>query len=508
MKTLLSERRLPMESWDDSSIEFILNQLSIMDSNNFRSNCGLGEREGRIYSSLVHRRHYGFAHGIGRSGDISEVQPKAVGSSIIYKLVNHMLLHALHICGLTALQKCLLVPLATGMTLALCMQQLKKPCSKYVIWSRIDQKSCFKAISAAGLVPLVVETVLVGDELETDVGAIRNLLRQYGSEVACVLSTTSCFTPRCPDKIDEIALLCEEYGVGHVVNNAYGMQCARISRLITRAISIGGRIDYVIQSCDKNLMVPVGGAIIASPTKKHISEVAKLYPGRASAAPVLDVFITLLSMGESGYRRLLEERNRLFPVLLDGIFKVAKNYGERLLLVPRNSISFGLTLKSVISSSKDTTFFGSLLFQRSVSGARVINPDNSGKTINGTVFESFGAHYNGYPEVYMTAACAVGLTENEITVFLTRLSRCFAEYKKKYSIPQSPSISSETVRGSISTENPDSSVNTSGHLKLNEDCCSASCEGHPSLLWLQAYAPKPRKKKIKKVSTDDIDTRK
>jgi len=29
-----------------------------MDSNNFPGNIGVGEREGRIYSSLVQRRHY------------------------------------------------------------------------------------------------------------------------------------------------------------------------------------------------------------------------------------------------------------------------------------------------------------------------------------------------------------------------------------------------------------------------------------------------------------------
>ena len=47
-----------------------------MDSNNFQSNAGVGEREGRIACPLVRRRHFGFAHGIGRSGDISTEQPK------------------------------------------------------------------------------------------------------------------------------------------------------------------------------------------------------------------------------------------------------------------------------------------------------------------------------------------------------------------------------------------------------------------------------------------------
>ena len=31
-----------------------------MDSNNFLGNCGVGEREGRVASSLVAKRHYRF----------------------------------------------------------------------------------------------------------------------------------------------------------------------------------------------------------------------------------------------------------------------------------------------------------------------------------------------------------------------------------------------------------------------------------------------------------------
>lgn len=43
-------------------------------------------------SDLVAKRHYHFAHGIGRSGNLEESQPKAVGSSILNKLTNDMLL--------------------------------------------------------------------------------------------------------------------------------------------------------------------------------------------------------------------------------------------------------------------------------------------------------------------------------------------------------------------------------------------------------------------------------
>jgi len=50
----------------------------MMDSNNFLDNVGVGEREARIASRLVRRRHYGLAHGVGRSGDIAAVQPKVL----------------------------------------------------------------------------------------------------------------------------------------------------------------------------------------------------------------------------------------------------------------------------------------------------------------------------------------------------------------------------------------------------------------------------------------------
>lgn len=39
-----------------------------MDSNNFPGHVGVGEREARVASPLVARRHYRLAHGVGRSG--------------------------------------------------------------------------------------------------------------------------------------------------------------------------------------------------------------------------------------------------------------------------------------------------------------------------------------------------------------------------------------------------------------------------------------------------------
>ena len=55
-------------------------------------------------------------------------------------------------------------------------------------------------------------------------------------------------------------------------------------------------------------MVPVGGSIVASRHASFIKALSQMYPGRASAAPVVDLCITLLEMGLDGYKRLLAER--------------------------------------------------------------------------------------------------------------------------------------------------------------------------------------------------------
>ena len=39
---------------------------------------------------------------------------------------------------------------------------------RYIVWSRIDQKTCFKAIITAGFAPLIIELKRKGDALVTD----------------------------------------------------------------------------------------------------------------------------------------------------------------------------------------------------------------------------------------------------------------------------------------------------------------------------------------------------
>eukprot|EP00562_Extubocellulus_spinifer_P026435 CAMPEP_0178648856 /NCGR_PEP_ID=MMETSP0698-20121128/20691_1 /TAXON_ID=265572 /ORGANISM="Extubocellulus spinifer, Strain CCMP396" /LENGTH=145 /DNA_ID=CAMNT_0020290227 /DNA_START=151 /DNA_END=584 /DNA_ORIENTATION=+ len=110
-QSLLIHRRLPDNGWSDLQIHRLLLVLGELDtssgevvgavgggdggggsgsgsgsggssagSSTYTGRwCGVGEREGRTYSSLILTNNYGLTHGIGRSGDVTESQPKALG---------------------------------------------------------------------------------------------------------------------------------------------------------------------------------------------------------------------------------------------------------------------------------------------------------------------------------------------------------------------------------------------------------------------------------------------
>ena len=46
---------MPEEGWEGREVEVVLAQLAAMDSNNFPANCGVGEREARLYSRQGNR---------------------------------------------------------------------------------------------------------------------------------------------------------------------------------------------------------------------------------------------------------------------------------------------------------------------------------------------------------------------------------------------------------------------------------------------------------------------
>ncbi|XP_052055306.1 O-phosphoseryl-tRNA(Sec) selenium transferase isoform X2 [Apodemus sylvaticus] len=430
---LLCQGKCPEDGWDESTLELFLQELAVMDSNNFLGNCGVGEREGRVASALVARRHYRFIHGIGRSGDISAVQPKAAGSSLLNKITNSLVLNVIKLAGVHSVASCFVVPMATGMSLTLCFLTLrhKRPKAKYIIWPRIDQKSCFKSMVTAGFEPVVIENVLEGDELRTDLKAVEAKIQELGPEhVLCLHSTTACFAPRVPDRLEELAVICANYDIPHVVNNAYGLQSSKCMHLIQQGARVG-RIDAFVQSLDKNFMVPVGGAIIAGFNDPFIQEISKMYPGRASASPSLDVLITLLSLGCNGYKKLLKERKEMFVYLSTQLKKLAEAHNERLLQTPHNPISLAMTLKTLDGhGDKAVTQLGSMLFTRQVSGARAV-PVRNVQTVSGHTFRGFMSHTDDYPCPYLNAAAAIGMKMQDVDLFIKRLDKCLNTVRKE-----------------------------------------------------------------------------
>lgn len=376
-----------------------------------------------------------FIHGIGRSGDISAVQPKAAGSSLLNKITNSLVLNVIKLAGVHSVASCFVVPMATGMSLTLCFLTLrhKRPKAKYIIWPRIDQKSCFKSMVTAGFEPVVIENVLEGDELRTDLKAVEAKIQELGPEhILCLHSTTACFAPRVPDRLEELAVICANYDIPHVVNNAYGLQSSKCMHLIQQGARVG-RIDVFVQSLDKNFMVPVGGAIIAGFNDSFIQEISKMYPGRASASPSLDVLITLLSLGCNGYKKLLKERKEMFAYLSTQLQKLAEAHNERLLKTPHNPISLAMTL-GTLDGHRDraVTRLGSLLFTRQVSGARAV-PLGSVQTVSGHTFRGFMSHTDNYPCAYLNAAAAIGMKVQDVDLFIKRLDKCLNTVRKEQS---------------------------------------------------------------------------
>ena len=522
IRTVIEQRRLPDDPMGPASIQHFVAQLAMLDTNNFATHVGVGEREGRVFSSVVQHRHSYLSHGVGRSGELDAHQPKAAGSSLIYPLTNMLVLDSVRALGLTnkaVFEEALVVPLSTGMTLSLVLRsianQLPGSVADTVVWCRIDQKTCLKCIPAAGLKAAVVNlrcaqspkskdfSKKAADEIQenhdrestspspcamfvqsaiSDIRSCIESLPQKSKSVAAVLTTTSCFCPRLPDDILGISRLCRELDVPHVVNNAYGLQSPTIMKQLDAA-SRHGRIDAIVQSTDKNFMVPVGGAVIIGPSAS-VRAASAMYPGRASIAPIFDVFVTLLEMGKRQFVALshskrLEHRE----YFLKRLGEFAAERGEQVVSDPRNDISFGLTLRNcagvdgsvageashnielLVAANKAAIGIGAKLYRMGVTGPRVVAPAifscpdadvtnsqieaavsgtpvySTSKSVAGLSFASYGMH--GLDEAWRQAntsptpppmiivACAIGIETNDIDTFIDRMEKLYPRPSKQ-----------------------------------------------------------------------------
>lgn len=452
-----------------------------MDSNNGKSHIGIGEREGRIFSSIVHDRNYGLVHGMGRSGNVNELQPKAVGSSLLVQLCKSMTKNLLNSIGLSFVSDVLLLPFATGMALTISLLTLhsQKPNTKYVIWPRIDQKTCFKCIFTSNLIPVPIQPIVQNEELNTNIEEIKRQIDILGKEnILCIMSTTSGFAPRGYDNVIEISSICKTNEIYHVINNAYGIYCTKICDMLSQADK-KGRIDLIVSSTDKNFMVPVGGALIYSSNEKLIDAIKENYPGRASLAPLVDLFISYLQMGKNKYKDLIKDRKEKYALLKEKISQIALKYNERVLDIPNNKISIAMTIGSICSkalSKRDITELGSLFYSRQISGIRIVTKSNP-ITINGFKFSNYGSSCENYPNLpYMAFACAIGVTSDEINSFIVKLPKIIDEYLIEHiqnkEITQITQQQKEHQQDEIKAKDKEKTLTAISNQKTNYSICS------------------------------------
>ena len=137
--------------------------------------------------------------------------------------------------------------------------------------------------------------------------------------------------------------MCNTHNIPHLVNGAYFLQSSRSVNILNSALGKNRRVDAVVMSTDKNFMTPVGGALICCPQKNGlVTKVAQNYPGRASISPKLDLFMTLLEMGKSGYRALLEQQTKNYENVLSKLEKLAEKHETRIISANGISIALGL----------------------------------------------------------------------------------------------------------------------------------------------------------------------
>lgn len=308
-----------------------------------------------------------------------------------------------------------LLPTCTGMSMTLGLLACKRPPrARKVIWLRVDQKSCLKAITAAGLEPIVVEGRFVDDELVTDSEAIEQAIQLHGPDsIHSIVSCVSCFAPRAPDSVVQVGRIAQRYAVPHIINGAY----AAFSSIARNRVN-NAHFDLLVLSLDKNFLVPVSGAVIVGPL---VPAVQAVYPGRAGSAGILDALMTLLEMGVEGLKRLEQQRLDCFALLREELSRVEETRsGWRLLRTHGNDISMAISIPDA-AAARTTSHVGTRLFYRNVTGARLVT---AGKTctIDGVELKNWCAHSSTADgAAYLNVAVGVGFDRQDISVFLGKL---------------------------------------------------------------------------------------
>jgi O-phospho-L-seryl-tRNASec:L-selenocysteinyl-tRNA synthase len=232
-----------------------------------------------------------------------------------------------------------------------------------------------------------------------------------------IISLTSFFPPRENDNIKEISKFAKENDLIHIIINAYGVQSPQWMKIIRSGID-AGRVDVIIQSTDKNFLTPVGGAILASPYEENIKKISQAYAGRASATPVVNFLISMLSLGIEGYQKLLEEQSKNRQLLEDLLEKVARKFNERILDV-FNPVAVAMSLHNL--ENKQLFALGGALYNLRVTGPRVHNPNEN----------VFGTCCSDYKIPYIVMNAAIGATKDDIISAVNRFEKAYSQTAQK-----------------------------------------------------------------------------
>ena len=420
IKVLLEQKSMPLKPWTDEQISFFLQTLSNMDTDKDNKASRVGEREARIASRLQLLTSSGFCHGVGRSGFLTAPQPKAPGGSIMYEVSNYLAQDFLRKFGLPNIQKAIVTPLCTGMSLALCLGALKPNWNdeklllkRKVIVPQVDHKSLLKAFDLMGMYPKIVKGKIFNDAVRVP---IEDIINGYDEECFGIISLTSFFPPREHDNIKEISKFAKDRDLVHIIINAYGVQSPEWMKLIRAGID-AGRVDAIIQSTDKNMLTPIGGAVIASPREEIITKISQAYAGRASATPVVNFLISMLSLGVKGYENMLAEQQRNRKLLEEKLQKLAQKLNERLLSI-YNPVAVAMTLNHL--KEENLTALGGALYNLRVTGPRVYNPKQN----------VFGTCSDDYKQPYIVMNAAIGAKDKDITLAVERLEKAYFQILK------------------------------------------------------------------------------
>ena len=421
IRTLFEQKNVPTEPWSDEQIEYFLQILSNMDTDKDKIAAKVGEREARIASKLHLKTSAGFCHGIGRSGFLTAPQPKAPGGSIMYEISNYLARNILKNFGLPNIKEAIVVPLCTGMSLSLCLGAFRPKndennliTKRTILVPQIDHKSILKSIDLMGFKTKIIKGKIFNDAVRIP---IEDIKANYDDNCFAIISISSFFPPRESDDIRGISKFAHEKDLIHIVINAYGVQSPEWMKLIRSAID-AGRVDAIIQSTDKNFLTPVGGALIASPIKENIIKISQAYAGRASATPIVNFLISVLSIGINGYQKLIIEQQENHRLLKEKLNEVAEKINERILDV-FNPVAIALSLKNL--KEEQLYVLGGALYNLRVTGPRVYNPKE----------KAFGTCCENYHTPYIVMNAAIGSKTKDITSAVERFEKAYLQITQK-----------------------------------------------------------------------------